>query len=139
MLHSINLFTNRHLLLTFLSLPPLPSRSSYCKYLSRTLKKLQVSKYLSQEHILEIVPPAVGFLFHRDPVISPNQNVHVYVINHVASSLYSHPHEFHSNWRDFTMWFSLFYGFTAFWFHRRVLRRLADPSLPTSQRTIHVI
>ena len=96
-------------------------------------------------HLLAFVPTAGGFLFHRGPIVSPTQNVHVDVVNYIASSLYSHAHDFHYNCRDFAIILialtigcstcCLFCGLTAFWFHRRVLRRLADPSIPPTHLT----
>jgi cell division protein FtsX len=39
--------------------------------------------------------------------LSPSSNVHVDVVNHVASSLYSHSQQFQSTWRDYSIVFLL--------------------------------
>jgi hypothetical protein len=107
-----------------------------------------VMAYTSAKLILHFAVLSVstsGFLFGKVAILSPSSNVHVDVMNHVASSLDSHAQSFHSTWRDYSLLFLLVVfcfgtvllccGIVFFCFYRGVLFRLRNRSASTTQLT----
>ena len=111
----------------------------------RCCRSCFVMEYLSAVFLLNValfVVPSSGFLFGKVAILSPSPNVHVDVMNHVASSLDSHSQLFHSTWRDYSLLFLLVVfclgtvllccGIAALCIYRGVLLRLRNRSVSTA-------
>lgn len=53
--------------------------------------------------LLLVIPINTLAGFIEPKVLSPSSNVHVDVVNHVASSLHSHSTQFQHTWRDYAV------------------------------------
>ena len=85
--------------------------------------------------------------FLNPKVLSPSSNVHVDVVNYVATSLLSHSHQFQHTWRDYAIIFLLIIvigscvficcGITIVCMYRRLLSQLLcrSPTADTFIRT----